>query len=589
MPGDPLHQDDFKDKLIFVLSALDDMGDILTRSMKFEYTAKYLMRLILGSIGITKGAIYIYITSKEFLKPMSATTRFPHPKSTMHLGPEDAARLAGIGEPIRIHDPEIRVPGIPPEPIRIWRENGIQVLAPLAVKGELIGLVCLGPLLGGRKFGQSDLEMLRLLARHISVSFLTNKLLNETQKVNFKLNRKILELEQLHEVGLAIVRLRSSGEMLDEILTRASAILDARYGAFWRNDGGRRQLSGVFGFERDSIPDLLSGISDDPVSPTDQSGRFALYVPVTVRDTCYGYLAVAGKESRGGDFMEFTDTDRQLLTSFANQAGVALENAYLYEEALEKERMEKDLQIALEIQKALLPQTIPEVPGLEIAALTLPCRTIGGDFYDIEAIPGGGTAVTIADVSGKGVPAAMLVSTFHAVFHMLRPHLADLEESIGRFNKLICEATPDNKFISAVFAIWYPEKESMRLLTAGHDPTILMRSDGSHRVLNAGGLILGLFPDATYSSQTVLLRPGDLMCMYTDGIIDLRNSRHEHFGLDRLVNLCRDNRSQSSDSILETISRACRTFRDDIPAPDDQTLIIIRRTGSIDDGTGRNL
>jgi phosphoserine phosphatase RsbU/P len=572
-----LSKDDYRDKLIFTLSALDDMGELLTQPHQFEYTAKYLLRVILGSIGITKGAVYIYLSEKERLKLVTATLSIPETARSLDISGSDALKLANHPDPVKFDDIKKESQLILGPIMQTWRDSGVEVLAPLAIHEELIGFICLGSSFVNPEYARTDLEILQLLTRHVSVSFYNNKLLKETQKANFKLNRKILEMEQINEVGLAIVRLRSPREMLDEILSRASSILDARYGAFWRKTEESLHLACSFGFDPEALPPLMQKFQSDPGAASEITDNYGLSVPITVRDNCFGCLTVAGKESRSGDFRRFTGSDRLLLSSFANQAGVALENAHFHAEALEKELMEKELEIALEIQNTLLPQSIPAIPGLDIAAQTMPCRTVGGDFFDIEQIPGGGVVITIADVSGKGVPAAMLVSTYHAIFHMLKPKLTDLEDCARQFNKLIYEATPGNKFISAAFMIWYPDRSEIALLTAGHDPLLLIRKNGSMETISEGGLILGLFPHAVFTSQRVPFETGDLLCMYTDGITDLRNASNEQFGLDRLKQITLDHHTKTSTEILNTILESCENFRGNIPAPDDQTLLIIRR------------
>jgi len=571
--------DENREKLLYILSSLEDIGKTLTKTSNFKTSTRYLLRTLLGTVGISKGAIFSYQSGRGTLKLQAASGmkgKFPFVK----IARESVKYLATHPHPCFVTDfEEVLDKGLTGFKDYFVSRN-IHVFLPLTVKNELLGVVTLGPRFMNQEYTAADLETLGLLARHISLFFRSQKLFHETKVANYNLNRKILEMEQIYDIGLSITRLNSSLELGDNILMRATSILDASYGGLWLTEKNHYAISSVFGFELDGpVPEMMIDFSE--VSPGSnincEENPHCLSVPVKTESADIGMLAVAGKEDRRAGYSEFTEDDFQLLTAFANQAAIALENARLHESAVEKERMDQELKVAAEIQETLLPQNPPVLETLQIATRTRPCRTIGGDFYDFLHYPDNRLCLIVADVSGKSVPAAMLVSTFHGAVHAMQKRFLEPEILASELNSLITDATPDNKFITSAFVQWDPRTESITTVSAGHDPMLLIRSDGSSELLNAGGLILGLFPYANYEKETHRLAPGDILVIYTDGITDLLNRASEQYGFDRFKELCLQCIHQSADEILESVFQTLEIFREGVSAPDDQTLMVIKR------------
>ena len=571
-----MSQDEIQDKLVIFLSALDDMADIINQSASFEYTSKYLLRLILGTVGITKGAIYIYVSGKSEFRLQTSTFSFPAEAFSLSVSNEFSQQIASISEPIfldKIPDDFREILG---SLITSWNLAGVRLVIPLAVRENLIGIACLGQPFSSEDYTPQILKILQLLIHHVSITFYNHKLLKETEKANFRMNHKMLEMEQLYDIGLALTELRSLESLTEEIMIRATSILDASYGALWMAEpDGRHILTYCFGFHPEDIPIIIQDIAPD--IQREANSQLALSVPMAVKQKHLGYLAVGGKESRDAGFRAFTTSDQQLLSAFANQAAVALENAHLYREALEKERMDREIQLAAEIQQTLLPDKSPVIPHLEVACRTIPCRTVGGDFFDFYTPDKNHHVAVVADVSGKGVPAALLVSTFHAALHMAYPRLLDPAEVAGSLNNLIVDATPGNKFITAVFILWNSMTQKMTYLTAGHEPPVIFRKAGPIEFLSKGGMVLGVFHDIQFTTEEVEFEIGDTLILYTDGLTDVQNSDNERFGIDRLIQCCKDVIEGSSEEIITEIFHAIDQFKGDLASPDDETVVVIRR------------
>ncbi len=572
-----------RDRLAFLLSTLEDMGETLTGGESFDTAARYLLRMLLGSIGISSGAIFTFASKRKVLRLKDKTSGHECDIKELKISDDLIARMAENARPHRASDlPEWLSEGLH-QMVEFWKQHNVQVVIPLAVKGDLLGMVCLGTRFMNQPYTEIDLQILSLLTRHISLYFHSQKSLEQARQANYELRRKVLEMEQLYEVGLAITGLKSPEAVQEEILTRATTILDSRYGAVWLMKDNTYYLAGAFGFKNEiPVPDIMTDLTGKTVSSVrfgpDES--LCLMAPMTIRNTPVGVLSVAGKESRLGGYMRFSETDFQLLASFANQAAVAMENARLYVEALEKERLDQELRVAAEIQEAILPESFPEHPKLDVSALTLQSRTVGGDFFDFFNIANSTPAIVIADISGKGIPAAMLVSTFHGALHAYAGFVDSLEELAGRLNNLLTETTPENKFVTAAFLTWHPKTGDMVTLSAGHEPMILLRANGDMEKISEGGMVLGLFSDTKFTSKTVRLNPGDSLCLYTDGITDRTNAEGKQFGFERFETLLKETVGGDASGIVRNVFRQLETFADDEPAPDDQTmLVLVRKPG----------
>ncbi|MBN1879026.1 SpoIIE family protein phosphatase [bacterium] len=569
------------DRLMFLLRALEDMGSTLTGGESFDSAARYLLRMLLGSVGISSGAIYTFQSGQKMLKLKDKTSAPECIMPDIPVSDDLIARFTGNPSPIPVSAIPESTRNMLGYTSAKTEANNIQVLIPLAVKNDLLGMVCLGRRFLNQPYSDMDLEILGLLTRHISLYFHSQKNLEQLRQSNFELRRKILEMEQLYEVGLAITSLKPQDELLEEILNRAVSILDGRFGAIWLTSGsGSCHLAETFGFNREQdIPSILTDLRDHAIESVsfEKGESLCLLAPMIIREKPMGVLSVAGKESRLGGYMEFNEPDRRLLSSFASQAAVAMDNARLYLEAVEKERMDQELRIAAEIQEAILPDAYPTNNDLDISAMTLPCRTVGGDFFDFFSMSNGQPAMVIADVSGKGVPAAMLVSTFHGVLHTLTGYESSLANMVSRINSLLVTATPDNKFITAAFIIWDTDAGEVVTLSAGHEPMILINSKGQLSTLTGGGMVLGLFEGALYTCQRTRLEPGDMLCLYTDGVTDRIDIEDRRFGVKRLEAALLGADRSTAVSVVQDIFRRLETFAGDVPPPDDQTMMVLIR------------
>jgi sigma-B regulation protein RsbU (phosphoserine phosphatase) len=273
---------------------------------------------------------------------------------------------------------------------------------------------------------------------------------------------------------------------------------------------------------------------------------------------------------------DFTLGDERILSLFGNQAAIALENARLHREAVEKERMEREIELAASIQKTILPVSLPVVAGLTLAGANRPTRQVGGDYFDVFPLPDGRTAFCVADVAGKGVPAALLVSTVHACLRiLLDAGVTDLPVFVARVHRHLLGFSSTRRFVTLFFVVFDPVRHEIRYLNAGHNPGLLI-SRGETTLLPSGGPPIGILPDAIYREAVVPLSPGDTLILYSDGITEAVNAADEEFGMDRLIALVQGGCDEPPEALSGRIFGTVSEFTRGVAQYDDQTVLIAR-------------
>jgi serine phosphatase RsbU (regulator of sigma subunit) len=280
-----------------------------------------------------------------------------------------------------------------------------------------------------------------------------------------------------------------------------------------------------------------------------------------------------------GQTSEFTTEDLELITVMANIAAVRIEHARLAAVERRRELLEKELAQAADIQMGCIPETAPAVPGFELAGMTLPCRTVGGDYFDYVPRSDGKLVFLIADVAGKGMPAALLVMNLQARIQALAETADDVGRTIGRLNRMIKAVCPANRFITCFLALLDPATGLMHWANAGHEPAMLLRRRGAVETLRAGGPPLGVFEDVTHETAVCKIEPGDRLLLVTDGVTEAVDPKHEDFGTRRVEELLVEHIDGSSDGLVDALSGAVGKWTGDDSPHDDVTVVTLRRLG----------
>ncbi len=441
----------------------------------------------------------------------------------------------------------------------------------------------------------------RALAGVLAIGLRLRELADELKDRKFQDNYNVVTLQAVYDVGLAIASTLNLEELTEEILLRAVSLLDARRGAFYLADeDGRLALAGTIGGgARETIEAPPVREPGNPASGFDEAGveavaagviraaEHSLAVPVEGDggSGSVGLLVVADKESRTG-VGPFAASDRRALSLFANQAAIALTNAKLHRDALEKERLEREVELAAEIQRRILPAEMPGAGCFETVGWSRPSRHVGGDYYGSLRFAGDRRGLVVADVTGKGMPAALLVSTLDSALRLLVDDCRLGGEGVGaelspelfdRLNKHIVETSASNRFITLILTEIDPANRAVRYLNAGHNPGLLARANGEVTPLPASGLPLGLLPEASYRVAPLEMGPGDLLCLYSDGITECESPEGEEYGQERLEDFLRQRRERPLSEIVDAIDAEVSRFGAGLPQGDDQTVVLIRR------------
>jgi sigma-B regulation protein RsbU (phosphoserine phosphatase) len=288
----------------------------------------------------------------------------------------------------------------------------------------------------------------------------------------------------------------------------------------------------------------------------------SLMVPLVFQDQVIGSLNLGEKKSG----KSYTREDIELLRSLAHQGAVAIENARLFQENLEKQRMEEELNIARDLQMSMLPSTCPEIKGFKIAASSTPAREVGGDFYDFIEMGEGRAGMVIADVTGKSVSGALVMSSSRSVFRMLSEEELTVSESMMRANRRLKKDVKAGMFVALLFAVFNSLDRTLTLCSAGQTQPI-------HMSATTG--MAALVDDSEYEETQLKLEPGDKVVLYTDGIVEAMNEQEEIFGFDRLVEVIQAAKAMSAEALLKDILDKVSEFAGGAAQHDDLTVIVV--------------
>ena len=300
--------------------------------------------------------------------------------------------------------------------------------------------------------------------------------------------------------------------------------------------------------------------------------RSILCVPLQFKGNIIGVIYVDNRLQIG----LFTSADLELLTAIAASAAVAIENARLYQVAIEKGRMERELQMAREVQASLLPRQTPQLPGWEFAAFWQPARQVAGDFYDF--IPGERLGLVIADVSDKGMPAALFMALVRSIVRASVAQALAPAQEISQANRLICADSLNSMFVTLFYAQLDPAAGELVYVNAGHNPPLLLRAGRGELIeLTRTGMVLGLFDTVRYDQRSVQLDSGDLLLLYTDGVTDALDEQGQAFGIERVRRLIVQHRNATAAELSSALDRAVTEFSGAAAHFDDITVLVAKR------------
>ena len=298
-----------------------------------------------------------------------------------------------------------------------------------------------------------------------------------------------------------------------------------------------------------------------------------LSVPLKTKGKLIGVLNVFNKISEDG----FTTNDQRMLSIIATQSAQAVESARLYDEEKSLKMIEEELNFATDIQTNLLPKLNPQIEGYDIAGKSIPAKEVGGDYYDFIPIDENKHAICLGDISGKGMPAAMLMANLQATLRGQALFTSSPGECLTRANKLLYRSTDLQKYATLFYGILDLSKSIFHFSNAGHNPPFLINSAKKVTRLTKGGTVLGFMEDYQFEEDSTELNTGDIIVIYSDGITEAFNKENEEFGEDRLLVVLKENMQSGADALIEKVYDAIKTFVKDVPQSDDITIVVIKK------------
>jgi phosphoserine phosphatase RsbU/P len=464
---------------------------------------------------------------------------------------------------------------------------GSSLCVPLSEDGGCFGTVCAFDKQAEDGFSERDFSLAKAIAASISLALRLSRYRNDVRK-------SALEWEMLYEVGRTVGSSLDLEAVLNSVLDALQKVLgyDAAGIYLVRSDTLEIRTLTTRGYVPEFDEKIKLKVGDGLVGWAIKTGR-GIIVPDIRQDSRYveartsthsemvtplsaGDTIIGAFNIESDRYDAYNEDHLELLTAFANQVGILIERTRLHDE-LEKTRwIEEELKVARQIQASFLPSSCPLLTDFEICGTNISYEEVGGDYYDFIRIVKHQIGIAIADVSGKGIPASLIMASFRAsLIAEIRNNYA-IRSILAKANALLCESIESGSFVTAFYGVLDTKNKVLTFSNAGHYAPILIRKNGTKELLGEGGPLLGVIPDATYEERPVGLTSGDLLVFYTDGVTEAINPLREQFGQERLEKLLLSSIDMPADAVMQRIIDEVTSFRGSARQNDDLTLIVLK-------------
>jgi len=560
----------------FELKSLFEFSAVVNASFDIKFILGHFLLTLMGKLLSLRGIVLLAGKDRTFcvenvkgMAPELIGSEIPIdkvPKRLLSIDTEDAQKMPWI---------------------KFFEEKGIRLLVPLVAREKIVGIAGLAPAIPAKKFMDREETYVKSLANIAAAAVEKGLFINELSQLNRRLDGKIQELKTLFELSKEFNSVLDPDRVVKLLMFSVMGQIGAnRYIICLEKEGAMDVVASRL--DKPLSPDLCAYIPsltspslvDDLTRKGDLKWQTALkdmgiqvLVPLLLQNKVKGMLAV-GEKMRGE---KYTPADLDFLFSLGNLAIISLENARLFKEAIEKQKLEDELLIAKEIQRGLLPAKLPPIAGYDVAAINLSSKQVGGDYYDVIKLSQEHYVFAIGDVSGKGTPASLLMANLQATIRALVPLGLSLPDLTKRVNDLICENTGSDRFITYFWGILHAQSGRMKYVNAGHNPPFLYHPSGGMERLDKGGIILGIMKTVVpYQEGEVELSDGDVLVLFTDGVSEAMDSKGEELGEERLEEVIRANLKEPAAAILSRIVETVKEHSINTTQSDDITLLVIK-------------
>jgi len=545
------------------LTALVEFSSIINSSIDLDFILNNVLLTCLGKFLATRGLIALSENGKIVLKSSKGVSddslkKFPILNATPECTSTDALK-------------------------DFMNKANFKAVQKISSSDECVGIVCLGEKLNKSDYTNEDLEFLGTIL-NISATAIQNSIVfGELKIVNRKLDSRIQRLGSLFELSKEFGMFSESTKVAKLLIFSViGQFLVSKYAVVTFSDTGIDVLESKFGED-----ELIKNLNEYDLTFTENSISKAclendytkicglgveLIVPMQIQGKTKG-LILLGKRVNN---QPYNETDIEFIYSVGSLAIISIENKRLFLEELEKRKLEEELDIARDIQRNLLPLSLPRFDNFDIAALNISSKQVGGDYYDVIPLDEDNFCIAIADVSGKGVPASLLMANIQAFLQVICKQGMKIDEATGLINDLISENITDGRFITFFWGIIDIKENTFTYVNAGHNPPLLIR-DGKIDKLEKGGIILGVMKtDIPYISEEVKLKKDDVIIMFTDGVSEAMNKNREEFSDERLENIALSLREKPAGVIMNGIKTEVQNFASGVTQSDDITMLVLK-------------
>jgi len=554
------------------ITPLFEFSNVVNSSLDLKFILGTVLLTLMGKLLLSKSVVLIKTKGKNF--------RIENSK----------------GIPVEFASKELFFPHVPrrsfalsqttsPDEAQLFK-SGIVRMFPIVSHGVVLGFFGIGKRVSKEKLTTEEKGFVEAIISISAAAIEKGIAFGEIKNVNRALDEKIQELRTLFELSKEFNAIFDRDKLLKLFtFTLMGQVGASRYAVCLKN--GETVSSRIDTHRLSEFKQVLFENITSPVLVTDlqrkkvlldlraacQEQSIVALIPLQVQNEAKGMLCI-GERLRGGTY---SGADLEFIYSLGNLAIISLENTRLFYEAVEKQKMENELNIAREIQKGLLPRALPTIPGLDLAALNISSKQVGGDYYDVVVLENGTCVIAIGDVSGKGTPASLLMANVQATIRTLVHFNLPLSEMTSLVNRLICDNTGSDKFITFCWGIFDPKTRIFRYVNAGHNHPFVLRANKSIERLSEGGIILGVTKDAApYKEGSIQLLTGDVIVMFTDGISEAMNVDGIDYTEERVEEFLRNIRPMTAQGVLDEIQNEIARYTSGAPQSDDITLVVMK-------------
>ncbi|MEO6695824.1 MAG: PP2C family protein-serine/threonine phosphatase [Ignavibacteria bacterium] len=567
------------------LNSLIEFSQLISSKLDLKYILNNILLSIMGKMLISKGIILLKANNND--------------ENVYSIEAGKGIDVKFINTLIEVNFPKLPVFTLSDvEDKNIFINNsGFQYFFKIYFQNKYLGLLCFGKKLNSTELSKNEVVFIETML-NISASAIENTIkFTEVSGLNINLNNKIRQLKSLFELSKEF---NSNFTDKENIVKLLRYTLLGNFGIkdfviFSRDKNGEfyilkdnknldlTEFSLKELFPSGKIPEefrstlRIYDTSSIPFIKYLAENGFELLISTVIKNEVDNIICLGNKLNK----TSYSDTDIEFLESIVNLSLISIQNSILFKEFIDKQKIENELKIAREIQLALLPNKLPSIEGYEICGINLPALQVGGDYYDIIKLTENKIAIVIADVSGKGTPASLLManiqSAVHSYLKLYEEGSFEFAKVTEKINELIYENTSAEKFITFFWGILDSENNTFEYINAGHNPPLLFKKDEVVQ-LTEGGFMIGILDfGVTYEVGKVVMDIDDVIIFYTDGVTEANDINGEEYGEEKLSGVIKENRNYSTGIILDRIQNSIEEFSKDTAQYDDITMVVLKK------------